>query len=160
MSKALNPVTSTLIAACMFTPVLAQAQSEQDLAAQDARVIQMQSALEACGNTPNSTILEVCETSLSTIIDIQPKLEFVNEVMISYYVETLVRGTLSDTYFGQRNLNKHCENVEKMWFAKDRASQYFDHPIFAEISTLAVAKKADVMTCRKLGGTPEWAAPL
>lgn len=158
MSITLKIIAPVCIAAafCLIQPAGAQATESVE----DARVSQMQTALQACGNVAESRILEICETSLSTVLDMQPKLEFIHEAVVSYYVESILRDTLAKTYFAQGSLNKHCENMEKIWLAKHNASQYSDHPIYPEILNIAMMKQKDVATCRKLGGTPNWGAPL
>ncbi len=117
-------------------------------------------ALQACDEADGEQKLAVCELSMASVSALQPTIEFEHELMLSFLAEVSIRSSLSDAYFAQQNLNKHCENVEKIWATRSFASGASSHPAYAEIDRRAQIKKVDVQACREIGGTPEWGAPL
>ena len=151
-----------LFAAALSLSCGSAALAQNDDAARDKMINDLLGHLEACQNATGDTLISTCEASMDKVIAVQPTINFVHELMLSYFVEASVRFDLAEAYLKPptTNLPKHCENVEKLWATASYAKEYEQHPSYADIRALADTKKKAVGACRQMGGTPPWGAPL
>jgi len=126
----------------------------------DARMEALQLMGATCMQSGAAQQQSVCEKSLADVIEIQPKLEYLNQQMMSYMVEIHARTTLAEIYLKNKNLAGHCEQAEKAWLSFSYASQYSEHPFYAGIQPLTTKTPSNVKTCRSIAGKPEWGAAL
>lgn len=143
------------VAASTLVPGFAQ---QSPARAQQAQA--MLGQLQVCDTSSPTQRIDVCERALAAISQTQSEIGFVNELMLSYLAEVSVRSILADTYLADENIAKHCEHAEKAWSTRKYASEYANHPAFADISGTANLQFTAVQTCRSIAGAPPWGAPI
>lgn len=108
----------------------------------------------ACMQATGAQIQAVCEKSLDDTLALQPEIQRVDQLMMSFMVEAHARSNLANYYIKREMVQKHCDQSEKVLITGLYASKYKDHDFFPPIKQIANSHVADVKLCRKLFGAP------
>lgn len=107
----------------------------------------------SCMQAQGLGVEAACKSSLDNTLALQPKINSLDHLMMSFMVEAHARSNLANAYIKEERVGEHCDMSEKVLVTGLYASKNSTHQFFPPIKQIADQHVSDVKLCRKMFGT-------
>lgn len=107
----------------------------------------------SCMQAKGLNVEAACKSSLDNTLALQPNINSLDHLMMSFMVEAHARSNLANAYIKEERVGEHCDMSEKVLLTGLYASKNSDHQFFPPIKQIADQHVSDVKSCRKIFGT-------